>query len=149
MNTRIKVESNDEIGMLTQAYNSMAIRLKKLQNELAQNEREAAWKQMAQQVAHEIKNPLTPMKLNLQHLERQLQKTGAELKLNKPRVTAITKSMIEQIKALNKIASDFQNLHNPLPKNLKKSVNELIHSVVMMYEEDQLNLSQNLIPVSF
>ena len=63
-----------------------------MQNELAQNEREAAWKQMAQQVAHEVKNPLTPMKLNLQHLEHQLQKTGAELNLNKPRVTAITKA---------------------------------------------------------
>jgi signal transduction histidine kinase len=142
LNTRIKVESNDEIGMLTQAYNSMAIRLKKLQNELAQNEREAAWKQMAQQVAHEIKNPLTPMKLNLQHLERQLQKTGAELKLNKPRVTAITKSMIEQIEALNKIASDFSKFAQPTSQKFKEiKVNELIHSVVIMYEEDHLNLS--------
>jgi signal transduction histidine kinase len=142
LETRLKVYSNDEIGTLTKAYNSMASRLKNLQDELAASEREAAWKQMAQQVAHEIKNPLTPMKLNLQHLERQLQQTGEELSLDKPKVAAITKSMIEQIEALNKIASDFSKFAKPSVQKFDNvKVNELISSVVMMYGEDQSNIS--------
>ncbi|MDZ7690332.1 MAG: HAMP domain-containing protein [Balneolaceae bacterium] len=72
LDTKIPVTSNDEIGNLANAYNEMVIRLKELQDELAAAEREAAWKEMAQQVAHEIKNPLTPIKLNIQHLERQM-----------------------------------------------------------------------------
>ncbi len=136
LTTRLRVQSNDEIGMLTRAYNSMAARLKTLQDELATSEREAAWKQMAQQVAHEIKNPLTPMKLNLQHLERQLQQTGAELSLDKPKVAAITKSMIEQIEALNKIASDFSKFAKPTSFQFEDvKVNELIESVVVMYRD--------------
>src|SRR5699024_6469974 len=59
LNTTIPVTSKDEIGNLAKAYNQMVFRLKKLQTELAKAEREAAWKEMAQQVAHEIKNPLT------------------------------------------------------------------------------------------
>lgn len=142
LNTRLKIQSNDEIGMLTQAYNSMASKLKTLQDELAQSEREAAWKQMAQQVAHEIKNPLTPMKLNLQHLERQLHQTGEELNLDKPRVAAITKSMIEQIEALNKIASDFSKFAKPSSKQFEEiKVNELIASVVMMYSDHGTNIT--------
>ena len=142
LNSRLKVHANDEIGVLAKSYNSMAARLKTLQEELAQTEREAAWKEMAQQVAHEIKNPLTPMKLNLQHLERQLQQTGDALNMDKPRVSAITKSMIEQIEALNKIASDFSKFAKPSSQKFEEvKINELISSVVMMYNEDQLNIS--------
>ena len=97
---------------------------------------------MAQQVAHEIKNPLTPMKLNLQHLERQLQKTGDELNLDKPKVTAITKSMIEQIEALNKIASDFSKFAKPSSKQFEEvKINELIESVVLMYSDNGTNIT--------
>ncbi len=136
LSTRLEVQSNDEIGLLTQAYNSMASKLKELQEEVAQSEREAAWKQMAQQVAHEIKNPLTPMKLNLQHLERQLNYTGEQLTLDKPKVASITKSMIEQIEALNKIASDFSKFAKPSTQTFKDvKVNELIQSVVLMYND--------------
>lgn len=142
LNSRINISSNDEIGMLSQAYNEMVGRLKKLQEELAQTEREAAWKEMAQQVAHEIKNPLTPMKLNLQHLERQLHQTGEELSLDKPKISAITNSMIEQIEALNKIASDFSKFARPTSNQfVEVKVNELIASVVAMYPKDQLQIS--------
>ena len=138
LDTRLKIHSNDEIGILAKAYNTMATKLKTLQEELAKTEREQAWKQMA----HEIKNPLTPMKLNLQHLERQLHQTEKHLSLDKPRVSAITKSIIEQIEALNKIASDFSKFARPTTDQFTAiKVNALISSVVLMYEESKSKIS--------
>ena len=141
LNTRLPVSAVDEIGLLTKAYNTMVAKLKTLQEELADRERQAAWQQMAQQVAHEIKNPLTPMKLNLQHLERQLQQTGDDLQENKPRVVAITKSMIEQIDALSKIASDFSKFARPSKQEFQDiKINQLIKSVSDLYAEDEIKL---------
>ena len=137
LNSKIPVTSNDEIGVLTKAYNTMAARLKELQQELAQSEREAAWKEMAQQVAHEIKNPLTPMKLNLQHLERQLEETGGQLSEDNPRIASITKSMIDQIEALNKIASDFSKFAKPLQQEFDVfNLNELVESTANLYSQE-------------
>src|SRR5690625_4917127 len=114
LETTLTVRSQDEIGALSVAYNTMVEKLKKLQTELARAEREAAWKEMARQVAHEIKNPLTPMKLNLQHLKRQLQNEpdpDSKLHRNIERVTA---NIIEQIESLNKIAPEFSNFASPV-----------------------------------
>jgi len=72
-NETLEWKSNDEIGQLIQEYNSMLFQLEASADKLAQQERETAWREMAQQVAHEIKNPLTPMKLRLQHLQRSWQ----------------------------------------------------------------------------
>jgi nitrogen fixation/metabolism regulation signal transduction histidine kinase len=69
-NEPLEWKSNDEIGQLIQEYNRMLFQLGASADKLAQQERETAWREMAQQVAHEIKNPLTPMKLRLQHLQR-------------------------------------------------------------------------------
>lgn len=146
LETNLPVTSNDEIGLLTTAYNTMGSRLKELQQELAQSEREAAWKEMAQQVAHEIKNPLTPMKLNLQHLERQMHQLGDELATPKHRITSITKSMIEQIDALTKIASDFSKFAKPIDQEFTLiDVNALIKSVSKLYvQDDEIDLELKL-----
>jgi two-component system nitrogen regulation sensor histidine kinase NtrY len=69
-------KSNDEIGNLVAEYNNMLVKLEKSSELLAQSERESAWREMAKQVAHEIKNPLTPMKLNIQHLQRVVETTS-------------------------------------------------------------------------
>lgn len=137
LNVTLPVRSDDEIGTLTTSYNNMAKRLKTVQLELAKNEREEAWKEMAQQIAHEIKNPLTPMKLNLQHLERQLENSGDDINQVKPKVAKITASMIEQIDALNKIASDFSNFAKPIEHEFQLiDLNKLVHSVTEMYKSD-------------
>ncbi len=136
--TRLPVKSKDEIGTLTRAYNEMTRRLKTALDELAQTEREAAWKEMAQQIAHEIKNPLTPMKLNLQHLERQIELAKDGGPDQDQRVARIASSMIEQIDALNKIASDFSTFAKPIQQEFKKfDINTLILSVGEMYELDK------------
>ena len=67
---KIKYKSNDEIGGLVNEYNRMVTELERSIDLLAKSERESAWREMAKQIAHEINNPLTPMKLSVQHLER-------------------------------------------------------------------------------
>ncbi len=137
LDTKIPVTSNDEIGNLANAYNEMVTRLKELQDELATAEREAAWKEMAQQVAHEIKNPLTPIKLNIQHLERQLASNDTDINELKPRIQQITKNIIAQIQSLNNIASDFSKFSQPINKEFENvNINELIHSVSNLYQHD-------------
>lgn len=138
LDTTIPVTSDDEIGNLAEAYNNMVFRLKKLQKELAAAEREAAWKEMAQQVAHEIKNPLTPMKLNVQHLERQLKNDAQDPEELKNRVQKITNNLIEQIQSLNNIASDFSKFSQPLEEEFTDvDLTSILKSVTELYEHDE------------
>lgn len=138
LDTTIPVTSRDEIGNLAEAYNQMVFKLKKLQKELAEAEREAAWKEMAQQVAHEIKNPLTPMKLNVQHLERQLKTDkydGNELKTHIQKITA---NLIEQIQSLSNIASDFSKFSQPINKDFSTvDLGGILASVAQLYQHDK------------
>ncbi|MEX1063447.1 MAG: HAMP domain-containing protein, partial [Balneolaceae bacterium] len=137
LETTIPVSSRDEIGALSNAYNIMVERLKQLQIELGLAEREAAWKEMAQQVAHEIKNPLTPMKLNLQHLKRQLDTEPENPELFRKNVERVTVNIIEQIESLNKIASDFSKFAHPVSDEFTDvEINNLISSVVEFYEPE-------------
>jgi len=138
LDTTIPVTSKDEIGNLARAYNRMVFRLKKLQKELATAEREAAWKEMAQQVAHEIKNPLTPMKLNVQHLERQLKGDTQDPEELKKRVQKITANLIEQIQTLNNIASDFSKFSQPVDEEFNQlDLSSILSSVADLYQHDE------------
>lgn len=146
LKTTLPVKSQDEIGSLTNAYNVMVYRLNDLQEDLAKAEREAAWKEMAQQVAHEIKNPLTPMKLNLQHLERQLKSSGADFNELKPNIEKIANNMIGQIESLNRIASDFSKFARPSEQEFSPvEVNRLLTSVAELYAaEESLTITTQL-----
>ena len=97
---------NDEIGSLIKAYNKMILDLEESANKLAKSERESAWKEMAKQVAHEIKNPLTPMKLGLQLLERAHQAQDENFK---EKFENFAKTFIQQIDNLTNIANEFAN----------------------------------------
>jgi nitrogen fixation/metabolism regulation signal transduction histidine kinase len=139
---------NDEIGSLAIAYNQMAERLKELQKELAEFEREEAWKEMAQQVAHEIKNPLTPMKLNIQHLERQLASGNYTVEELKEKIKAITRNLTEQIQSLSNIASDFSKFSQPIEEEdfTAVEINPLLHSAANLYSSDNkmtINITSN------
>ena len=102
----INWDRNDEIGSLIKAYNKMIIDLEESANKLAKSERESAWKEMAKQVAHEIKNPLTPMKLGLQLLERAHQAHDENFP---EKFENFTKTFIQQIDNLTNIANEFAN----------------------------------------
>lgn len=102
-NQRLEWKSNDEIGMMVSEYNRMVNNLEQSKIELARSQKESAWREIAKQVAHEIKNPLTPMKLTLQHMEYQLKRN--ELDNEKARTSINT--LLTQVDILNDIASSF------------------------------------------
>lgn len=121
----------DEIGLLVKAYNNMVLKVESQASLLAKNEREGAWRGMAQQVAHEIKNPLTPMKLNIQYLQKAI-------KSNHPNIINLTEqvshSMLEQIENLTQIASafsDFAKLPEVFPEDIE--VGSLLQSIYDLY----------------
>ncbi|MHC2992091.1 histidine kinase [Pontibacter sp. HJ8] len=113
-NEMLAYEGADEIGMLVNEYNRMLLTLEQNKIELAMREKEAAWREMARQVAHEIKNPLTPMKLSLQYLQKAIadKNPNTEQLINK-----ISHTLITQINILNDIATSFSNFTSmPEPK---------------------------------
>lgn len=118
-NTPLEWKPKDEIGMLVNEYNSMIFQLEKSAKKLAKNERELAWREMAKQVAHEIKNPLTPMKLSVQHLERALLPNDPNYKEKLSRFSA---KMIQQIDTLTSIANEFSNFAK-MPKVKMETTN--------------------------
>jgi len=106
INMPIEINSTDEIGSLVHEYNKMVSELQTNAEVLAKSERESAWRDMAKQVAHEIKNPLTPMKLSVQHLQRSLSVDDPEWK---ERLSRFSATLIEQIDTLSQIANEFSN----------------------------------------
>ncbi len=100
-------EISDEVGMLVEQYNRMIDYLDESYRQLARSEREGAWRDMARQVAHEIKNPLTPMRLKIQMLQRAMREQHCdELR---PKVESTLDVVLEQIDLLNNIASEFSD----------------------------------------
>ena len=127
----IEWEGKDEIGALVRQYNRMLDEVKLSAERLAKSERESAWREMAKQVAHEIKNPLTPMKLRVQHLQRTLDN---DPDISKEQVDKFAKSMIDQIDTLSGIATEFSHFAKmPKAKNEKLKLDELIDGVVDLY----------------
>ena len=107
-NRRIRYRnSKDELGVLIDSYNKMVEDLEESSRRLAQTERDQAWKEMARHIAHEIKNPLTPMKLSIQYLMRMKEAgvPGWEDKLE-----SVSKSLLEQIDTLSQTASEFSSV---------------------------------------
>jgi signal transduction histidine kinase len=127
--------SKDEIGLLVNEYNNMLFKLEASKKVLASSEKESAWKEMAKQVAHEIKNPLTPMKLTLQHLLRldQEGKLDDQQKLRKSLET-----LIHQVDALSGIASSFSTFAKmPLPKNELMNFKTVLMQVLELFKNDK------------
>lgn len=122
-------EKNDEIGVLVKEYNFMLVKLEENAKQLRNAERESAWREMAKQVAHEIKNPLTPMKLGIQQLSRSFYENDPRLK---ERFEKISTSFIQQIDALSHIASEFSAFAklpdtNLVPINIIAKINKSIN----------------------
>src|SRR5205814_8925352 len=100
---------NDEIGELVKEYNKMVGKLGESAEVLARSEREGAWREMARQVAHEIKNPLTPMKLSIQYLQKAILNNSPDVK---ELTSKVANTLVEQIDHLSKIAFDFSQFAN-------------------------------------
>lgn len=98
---------NDEITPMVNAYNNMLSKLEKQTYLLQKNEREEAWKEMAKQVAHEINNPLTPLRLTIQNFHRRFKQEDPE---NEEKVKKLTESVIHQIDIISSITKSFSDL---------------------------------------
>jgi nitrogen fixation/metabolism regulation signal transduction histidine kinase len=130
----IEWDSNDEIGELVKEYNRIAVELSDSAEQLAQSERESAWREMAKQVAHEIKNPLTPMKLSIQHLQLAYKTNREDLG---DRLEKTTNTLIEQIDTLSNIANAFSSFAKmPEQKKEKVVITDLLQSVINLYKND-------------
>jgi two-component system nitrogen regulation sensor histidine kinase NtrY len=131
VNEAIEWKRDDEIGVLVREYNKMVQKLEESAEALAKSEREGAWRQMARQVAHEIKNPLTPMKLSIQYLQKAIDNNQTDVK---KLTTSVAKTLVEQIDHLSKIASDFSQFANiGNPKSEVFDLHEMLQSLASLY----------------
>jgi signal transduction histidine kinase len=131
-NEVIEWKRNDEIGGLVTEYNKMVKKLEVSADALAKSEREGAWREMARQVAHEIKNPLTPMKLSIQFLQKSIDNNSDNVK---ELTGKVAKTLVEQIDHLSKIAFDFSQFANIGNTNIEIfDINEVINSLDNLYK---------------
>ena len=130
-NQKIEYKPQDEIGQLVEQYNNMVDELEKNVQLLARSERESAWKTMARQVAHEINNPLTPMKLTIQQLQRRKAMNDGEFDAYFERSSNM---LIEQIENLSRIAGSFSSFAKlPEAKFEKVNLTKTLGSVVTLF----------------
>ncbi|HLN53608.1 MAG TPA: ATP-binding protein [Lentimicrobium sp.] len=141
-NEKISYNRHDELGNLINEYNLMLDKLAESVDKLAQSERESAWKEMARQIAHEIKNPLTPMKLSIQHLYRSWQDKAPDWEA---RLEKTTTSIIQQIDSLAAIASAFSDFAKfPMPSNERLEIKQAIKDTLALFAS-QTNYSISFI----
>jgi len=134
-NEQIIYDRDDEIGSLIKEYNRMVVELANSADLLAKSERESAWREMAKQIAHEIKNPLTPMKLSVQFLQRSWNESDANFKR---RLDKVSQTLIEQIDALSAIATEFSTFAK-MPKANNEVINivSVVNSCVQLFENTE------------
>lgn len=136
-NEPVQWDSSDEIGDIIRAYNEMLEKLAASEEKLARSQREMAWQEMARQVAHEIKNPLTPMRLSVQHLVRtwKQDKPGND-KLN-TLFEKVTHTILVQIESLVNIANSFSQFANmPEPVRTRFVLQDVLQEVVDLYANE-------------
>jgi signal transduction histidine kinase len=136
INEEIVWKRKDEIGELVIEYNKMVAKLDEGAITLAKSEREMAWREMARQVAHEIKNPLTPMKLSLQYLQKAIENNADNVKeLTK----SVARTIVEQIDHLSQIAGEFSQFANiGNPKNEIFDLNESIKLITSLHSSGDI-----------
>ena len=133
LNINVVVKSRDEIGTLARSFNDMISKLRISREELAKHERESAWKEMAKQIAHEIRNPLTPMKLSIQHLRQAFKDRAPE---REEILQRVAQTVIEQIEALSRIATEFSHFAKiPERKFEKVSIDNLLKEAINLFRE--------------
>jgi two-component system nitrogen regulation sensor histidine kinase NtrY len=128
-------KANDEIGMMVNEYNRMVENLETSKIELARSQKESAWREIAKQVAHEINNPLTPMKLTLQQMDRNL----ASGELTTEKTSQSIRTLLEQVDILNEIAASFSAFARmPAPLLHRIELTGLLRKVVELHRNEKL-----------
>lgn len=137
-NEKIFLEDpSEEIARLIDSYNSMIDELELSAAKLARSEREQAWREMAKQVAHEIKNPLTPMRLSVQSFERKFEPNDPDAN---HKVREFAKTLIQQIDTLSSIASAFSNFAEmPAQQNETLNVTKVVKLALDIFNEPYIH----------
>jgi nitrogen fixation/metabolism regulation signal transduction histidine kinase len=141
-NEPLSWNSDDEIGLMISEYNRMLVKLESSKEALSRSEKESAWREMAKQVAHEIKNPLTPMKLSLQHMKRVLEKayalTGNGDSEEKDATIKPIDNLLDQVDTLNEIATSFSSFAQmPMPKSEYFDLAPVVKRTVELFQDGQ------------
>lgn len=137
----IKYYHNDELGALVKAYNKMILQIQDQKERLAFSEKEKAWREMAKQVAHEVKNPLTPMKLTIQNFERKFDPNDPEI-TNK--VKKMSESMVDQIDMMASVAGAFSQFAQlPEKNNESFNLNREMDTILRIFNDDKIFVHTN------
>lgn len=139
-NQKIVVDdTSEEISTLVSSYNSMIDELEESAMQLARSEREQAWREMAKQVAHEIKNPLTPMRLTVQNFQRKFNPEDENIHF---KLDEYSKTLIQQIDTMSSIASAFSNFAKmPAQQNETLNVVNIVKLALEIFNEDYIHFS--------
>ncbi len=136
-NEKIELEaSSREIKLLVDAYNNMVDKLEESAIKLAQGEREQAWREMAKQVAHEVKNPLTPMRLTVQSFQRKFDGNDPNIK---QKLDDYTKTLLQQIDTMSSVANAFSNFASmPAQQNERINIVEVVQLGLEIFNENYI-----------
>ena len=131
LDARIAATSSDELRRLVEDFNQMAADLKRQRAELERTQRLEAWADMARQVAHDIKNPLTPIQLSAEHARRVNIDRGRPLS---PVLDDCVSAILTQVTLLRQISAEFSSFaSSPTPRPEPTRLGELIEDVVLPY----------------
>ena len=139
-NEKIVIEDGSkEINLLIKSYNTMVDKLEESATILAQSEREQAWREMAKQVAHEIKNPLTPMRLTVQSFQRKFDPSDPNIT---QKLDDYTKTILQQIDTMTAVAGAFSNFATmPAQQNETLNVVRIVKMALEIFNEDYIQFS--------
>lgn len=151
----LPVESRDEVGALVTTFNTMQRQLSENRQKLARQERQLAWSEMARQIAHEIKNPLTPMKLSIQHLQRSYDNAKTDTSRFRRQFARTTATIVAQIDSLAHIANEFSTFARlPARRVVRVDLREVISEAYGLMRAEasdnvtlKLELSKEPLPV--
>ncbi|QDP84665.1 HAMP domain-containing histidine kinase [Chryseobacterium sp. SNU WT5] len=137
----IRYYQNDELNQLVKAYNKMILQIKEQKERLSFKEKEEAWREMAKQVAHEVKNPLTPMKLTIQNFERKFDPADPEIM---EKVKRMSKTMVDQIDLVATVANAFSQFAQLPDKNNEQfELNKEIKDIIRIFSDEKIYFHTN------
>lgn len=137
----IRYYHNDELSALVKAYNKMILQISDQKERLSFIEKEQAWREMAKQVAHEVKNPLTPMKLTIQNFERKFNPNDPEIET---KVKKMSNTIVDHIDLIAKVANAFSQFAQlPEKNNETFNLNKELESILSIFSDDKVFIHAN------
>lgn len=137
----IRYYQNDELNQLVKAYNKMILQIKEQKERLSFKDKEEAWREMAKQVAHEVKNPLTPMKLTIQNFERKFDHTDPDIH---KKVKHLSKTMVDQIDLVATVANAFSQFAQlPEKNNEIFNLNKEVRNIINIFSDEKIYFHSN------